>query len=267
MVADAVLTSHVLDTAAGRPAQGVPIDLFRLADSGPVKLARAITDSDGRCGAPLLTAADAEPGRYRLEFHAGACFGGPGGRAFYDVVPVDFSLTDAHAHYHVPLVASPWGYSTYRGAPSSRAPRDGATELPPPAEDAQAEPSPPSAPPAGTGLTTHVIDIAQGVGAAGLAVDVFRLGHEPGARRHLGRRVTGADGRSTDWLIGAGRLEAGTYELAFRLGAYYRDSPLALPPTPFFEVARVRFQIADPGDHHHVPLLAAPWGYTTYRGS
>ena len=269
MDADAVLTSHVLDTAAGRPAPGVPIDLFRLGASAPVKLARAITDADGRCGAPLLTAADAEPGRYRLEFHAGACFGAPGARAFYDVVPVDFSLTDVQAHYHVPLVASPWGYSTYRGAPSSRAPRDDATELPPPAAAVPVEPPPsaPSAAPAGAGLTTHVIDIAQGVGAAGLAVDVFRLGQGPGARGHLGRRATGADGRSTDWLIGGGGLEAGTYELAFRLGAYYRDSRLALPPTPFFEVARVRFQIADPGAHHHVPLLAAPWGYTTYRGS
>ncbi len=266
MVDDAVLTSHVLDTAAGRPAQGVRIDLFRMEESEPVRLARAITNADGRCPAPLLTAPDAEAGRYRLEFHAGAYFGEQGASAFYDIVPVDFSLTDVRGHYHVPLVASPWGYSTYRGAPPNRAPDDGATKLPPRDRPERVEPS--SAPTAaGAGLTSHVIDIARGIGAGALAIDVYSLGDEPHMREYLGRRLTTTEGRTGDWLVAGGQLKAGGYELAFQLGAYFQESPLAMPPTPFFEVARVRFKISDSDSHHHVPLLASPWGYTTYRGS
>ena len=258
----AVLTSHVLDTATGRPGRGVQIDLFRVGDERP--LASAVTNQDGRCPAPLLTSANATADRYRLDFHIGAYFSSVGG--FYEIVPVEFALTDPRGHYHVPVVASPWGYSTYRGAPPSRAPDDGANVLSVPNRDRDIAAA--DAPTAdGAGLTTHVIDIAQGRGAGALAIDVFRCGDDPANTEHLARRTTTDEGRTDDWLIAAGRLSEGRYEIVFHLGDYFKRSALATPDSPFFEVARVRFRVVDATSHHHVPLLASPWGYTTYRGS
>ena len=103
------LTTHVLDTANGRPAAGVPIELFRLDPRTALKA--VATNADGRTDEPLLTTL--EVGRYELLFFVGAYFGGVG---FLDHVPVRFKVTDAHAHYHVPLLVSPWSYSTYRGS-------------------------------------------------------------------------------------------------------------------------------------------------------
>src|SRR3954452_21953309 len=107
------LTTHVLDTAAGRPAAGVEVTLWR---DGAV-VAAAVTNADGRTDAPLLDAL--EVGEYELRFAVGAYFAGSATVSdppFLDVVPVRFGVADADAHHHVPLLASPWAYSTYRGS-------------------------------------------------------------------------------------------------------------------------------------------------------
>lgn len=104
------LTTHVLDTAAGRPAGGIPVTLRR---DGRV-LARAVTNADGRTDAPLLDGAGLTPGVYELEFEVGAHFAATPG--FLDRVPVRFTVADPGQAYHVPLLVSPWAYSTYRGS-------------------------------------------------------------------------------------------------------------------------------------------------------
>ena len=103
------LTTHVLDIAQGRPAAGVAITLVRLP--GREVLAEAVTNADGRTDAPLRPTLPA--GEYELEFAVGDYFGDAG---FLDRVPVRFFIADPDAHYHVPLLVSPWAYSTYRGS-------------------------------------------------------------------------------------------------------------------------------------------------------
>lgn len=105
------LTTHVLDTARGRPAAGVEIELTRLADGELLRT--ATTNADGRTDEPLIAAGELRPGEYELVFAVGDYFGE---RAFLDRVPVRFSIADPAAHYHVPLLVSPWSYSTYRGS-------------------------------------------------------------------------------------------------------------------------------------------------------
>lgn len=115
------LTTHVLDTAHGRPAGGITVRLFRL-DGGAAGqlLAKTETNEDGRCPEPLLMADAMETGRYRLEFDAGPYFRGQGADlpdpAFLETVVICFGIADRNAHYHVPLLISPFGYSTYRGS-------------------------------------------------------------------------------------------------------------------------------------------------------
>ncbi|SDG51149.1 hydroxyisourate hydrolase [Pelagibacterium luteolum] len=112
------LTTHVLDTANGHPARGMTIDLYRV-DGDEAKFEKSvITNDDGRCDAPLLEGEALAPGAYRLCFHAGDYFSRVSGLPveFLDVIPVDFRVGDATRHYHVPLLASPFGYSTYRGS-------------------------------------------------------------------------------------------------------------------------------------------------------
>jgi 5-hydroxyisourate hydrolase len=109
----AALTTHVLDVARGRPARGVGIELWR----DDVRIAEAVTGEDGRTGAPLLAAL--EVGVYELRFAVGAYFAGSdlaSDPPFLDVVPVRFGIADAGAHHHVPLLVTPWSYSTYRGS-------------------------------------------------------------------------------------------------------------------------------------------------------
>jgi len=115
------LSTHVLDIQAGRPAPGVVIDLLRIAPDGsavPVKATR--TNADGRTDAPLLTGDEMTTGVYEIRFHAGDYFRGAGQAlpepAFVDVVPIRFGIADATGHYHVPLLVSPWAFSTYRGS-------------------------------------------------------------------------------------------------------------------------------------------------------
>ncbi len=112
------LTTHVLDVAAGRPARGMVIELRALDPE--VLLGRFETNADGRLDAPALEGAAFRPGRYELLFHVGAYFAARGAETgvppFLDLVPVRFGIDDAAAHYHVPLLVTPWSYSTYRGS-------------------------------------------------------------------------------------------------------------------------------------------------------
>ena len=107
------LTTHVLDTADGRPAAGIPIELARLDGERREVLRTVTTNADGRTDGPLLAGSDLGAGTYELVFSVGEHFGGKG---FLDRVPVRFTIADADAHYHVPLLVSPWSYSTYRGS-------------------------------------------------------------------------------------------------------------------------------------------------------
>lgn len=109
------LTTHVLDTARGIPAAGVEIEVERIEDGGRTLVARGRTNAGGRTDAPLLEGEALRPGVYELTFAVGAYFGGDG-LPFLDRVPVRVGLADPDAHYHVPLLASPWAYSTYRGS-------------------------------------------------------------------------------------------------------------------------------------------------------
>lgn len=115
------LTTHVLDTANGVPARGVAIDLRRVEADGARTslLASSVTDQDGRTG-PLLHGDRIEPGTYELTFHVAEYFANKGNAAanppFLGDVIVRFGIAEAAGHYHVPLLVSPYGYSTYRGS-------------------------------------------------------------------------------------------------------------------------------------------------------
>jgi 5-hydroxyisourate hydrolase len=107
------LTTHVLDTANGKPGAGIAIDVAML-QAGEWKALKTVkTNAEGRTDAPLLEDSSFRPGAYELAFHVGSYFKG---RGFLDLVPVRFVITDPDAHYHVPLLCSPWGYTTYRGS-------------------------------------------------------------------------------------------------------------------------------------------------------
>ena len=114
------LTTHVLDTAHGCPAAGMAVALYRIDATGPTLLQRIVLNHDGRTDAPLLEGAQFVPGRYRLVFGVAAYFRGRGvvlaEPPFLDEVPLDFGLATIGQHYHVPLLASAWAYSTYRGS-------------------------------------------------------------------------------------------------------------------------------------------------------
>lgn len=113
------LTTHVLDTALGKPAAGLSISLFRIEGENRAHLKTAATNSDGRCDAPLLQGGDFAAGEYELVFAAGDYLRGSGARlsdpVFLDRIPIRFGMA-RDAHYHVPLLLSPFGYSTYRGS-------------------------------------------------------------------------------------------------------------------------------------------------------
>ncbi len=113
------LSTHVLDTARGKPAGGLKIELFRLVDGNSELLKSVVTNADGRTDAPLLIGDELQVGTYQIAFHVGDYFSACGSldaRRFLDVVPVAFHVADAAANYHVPLLVSPWSYSTYRGS-------------------------------------------------------------------------------------------------------------------------------------------------------
>jgi len=112
------ITTHVLDTAAGRPAAGLKVVLTRL-DGTPEAVAVAVTNADGRVDRPLLDGAAFATGRYEIMFHVGDYFRRSGvtlpDPPFLDLVPIRFGVTE-DTHYHVPLLVSPYAYSTYRGS-------------------------------------------------------------------------------------------------------------------------------------------------------
>ena len=114
------LTTHVLDTAHGCPAAGMRVTLSRVDGGAPVELKSLVLDADGRAGGPLLEGSGLSAGRYRLVFMVGAYFAARGAvqsaPPFLDEVPLDFGIASPHEHYHVPLLVSPWSYSTYRGS-------------------------------------------------------------------------------------------------------------------------------------------------------
>ena len=108
------ITTHVLDTSAGRPAAGMTVRLERPDFTDPAPLTWATTDRDGRVGDWLP--GGVSPGRYRLVFETGAWFHAAGRETLYGEVVVDFEVQDGVPHYHLPLLLSPFGYSTYRGS-------------------------------------------------------------------------------------------------------------------------------------------------------
>ena len=115
------LTTHVLDTAQGVPAEGVGISLWRLGDEGEDRelVVSTVTNADGRTDEPLLAGTDFVPGVYELEFAVGAYFTSQHDTEtlpFLDLIPVRVGLSETDRHYHVPLLVSPWSYSTYRGS-------------------------------------------------------------------------------------------------------------------------------------------------------
>jgi hydroxyisourate hydrolase len=119
------LSTHILDTANGTPAAGVRVTVYFLdphggsGTTGEARLRSVVTDADGRTDGPLLDGARFAAGKYRIEFAIGDYFaskGHPDARRFLDVVPIAFTVDDASAGYHVPLLVSPWAYSTYRGS-------------------------------------------------------------------------------------------------------------------------------------------------------
>jgi 2-oxo-4-hydroxy-4-carboxy-5-ureidoimidazoline decarboxylase len=115
------LSTHVLDTYSGRPAAGVTIELLELSANGEQRMiARATTNRDGRTDAPLIGARPLPIGRYELRFHVADYFARLGVRQddppFLDVVPIQFAVAEPEGHYHVPLLVTPWSYSTYRGS-------------------------------------------------------------------------------------------------------------------------------------------------------
>ena len=110
-----MITTHVLDTAAGRPGTAIAIELER-ADHGSWHLVGGgVTDDDGRLRT-LTPAGPVQPGTYRIRFATGAYFAAQGVSGFFPVVEIQFTVADGTQHYHVPLLLSPYGYSTYRGS-------------------------------------------------------------------------------------------------------------------------------------------------------
>jgi 5-hydroxyisourate hydrolase len=115
-------------------------------------------------------------------------------------------------------------------------------------------------------LTTHVLDTARGRPAAGLAVALYRF--EPdGARILVAEAVTNADGRLDQPIVSGASFAPGVYELEFAAGEWLAAEGVAMPDPPFLDRVPIRFGVAEPDGHYHVPLLLSPYGYATYRGS
>ena len=114
------LTTHVLDTARGKPAAGMKIMLYKISGQSHRKVLEVVTNADGRCDAPLLAGDKLTVGSYELVFCAGEYLRASGqageGVLFLDEIPIRFGIPDAGQHYHVPLLLSPFSYSTYRGS-------------------------------------------------------------------------------------------------------------------------------------------------------
>jgi len=114
-------------------------------------------------------------------------------------------------------------------------------------------------------LSTHVLDTARGMPAAGVAITLYRV--TPAGREQVLATRSNADGRTDGPLLSGDTMAVGTYELDFEAGAYFRALGDTLPQPAFVDRVTLRFGIADPNGHYHVPLLVSPWSYSTYRGS
>lgn len=116
------------------------------------------------------------------------------------------------------------------------------------------------------GLSTHVLDTMHGTPAAGMQVALYAT--RDGASTLVKRFTLNSDGRNPDGLLfDDASLQAGTYRLSFEVAAYFRTRGVQLPEPPFLDVVHLDFGVAHADQHYHVPLLASPWSYSTYRGS
>ena len=115
-------------------------------------------------------------------------------------------------------------------------------------------------------LSTHVLDTMLGKPAKGVTIELQRLGPD-GAWLAIKRVLTNADGRTDAPLLVGEAFTLGTYMLSFHIGDYFRDASVPAATPPFLDIVPVRFTLAEPDGHYHVPLLATPWSYSTYRGS
>ena len=114
-----MLTTHILDVRNGKPAPGIHIALYRIEANMPILISRHISNQDGRTDGPILAGANFLIGEYQLEFKVGEYFKGQCGDgypSFLSIIPIRFGVSNPDDHYHVPLVCSPWTYSTYRGS-------------------------------------------------------------------------------------------------------------------------------------------------------
>ena len=113
------LTTHVLNTAKGMPGAGIRITAYQIIDGNRIQMAEMVTNDDGRTDSPILPEGSFPPGSYDLVFHVGDYIRGhfpQQGAPFFETIPVPFISQDGDAHYHIPLLLSPFGYSTYRGS-------------------------------------------------------------------------------------------------------------------------------------------------------
>jgi 5-hydroxyisourate hydrolase len=117
------------------------------------------------------------------------------------------------------------------------------------------------------GLTTHVLDIAQGKPAANLAIELWKIDLELEKRVLLKAIATNSDGRTDAPLLTNSELKIGVYELIFAVGDYFANQPIETTKPPFLNQVPIQFGIANVDTHYHVPLLVSPWAYSTYRGS
>jgi len=116
-----------------------------------------------------------------------------------------------------------------------------------------------------SGLTTHILDTTHGIPAGGVRIELFK--YSGGVRTRVREAISNDDGRTDSPLLSAEQCMPNIYELLFYMGDYFRKKGAELTDQPFFDIVSVRFTIHDHTQHFHVPLLASPWGYTTYRGS
>jgi 5-hydroxyisourate hydrolase len=117
------------------------------------------------------------------------------------------------------------------------------------------------------GLTTHVLDTTRGCPASDMTIELWRLDLEGGDHRLLKTVCTNVDGRTDEPLLVSDEVVVGIYELVFAVGEYFAAQTGTSTPFPFLDRVPIRFGIADPTAHYHVPLLTSPWAYSTYRGS
>ena len=113
-------------------------------------------------------------------------------------------------------------------------------------------------------ITTHILDTAQGCPAGGIRIALYHMGTP---ELLLGAYCSNPDGRTGSPLLEADTLHIGTYELVFHVADYFAHAGLAVTVPPFLDRIAIRFNVADPAAHYHVPLLVSPWSYSTYRGS